>query len=234
METAGEGNHRKFLVNKEIGNGNWNLPVQCRLLLICAVSNVIGDKCPCHSLLLSALSGHTNFRKLSKGSFSTSLPQSCFSYNILHVLNPNPLPNLEVSSCPERSYCTHSGLLAGQPCAFPLSGIPKRLSLEWANSKCSINNCCVVNTSQVCLPRLHDYLSVTLKGSRRRWVGPSCCQHGALSKGLSQWVCGGEGGGGGVGLQAREEPAGICLKSLDSLRWRWLEVGVGGTYAPGQ
>ena len=24
-----EGNHRKSLVNKEIGNGNWTLPVQC-------------------------------------------------------------------------------------------------------------------------------------------------------------------------------------------------------------
>lgn len=34
METVGEGNHRKSLVNKEIGNGNWTLPVQCRLLLI--------------------------------------------------------------------------------------------------------------------------------------------------------------------------------------------------------
>ena len=37
METARERNYRKFLVDKEIGNGNWDLPVMCQLLLICTM-----------------------------------------------------------------------------------------------------------------------------------------------------------------------------------------------------
>ena len=102
---------------------------------------------------------------------------------------------------------------------FPISGIPSRLSLEWANSKCSINTCCVMNTFQFCLPWLHVILRIMLKGNRRSQFGLSCCQHGALSKARlleygGTWGVEGEGRNGCGVLQAGEDPARICLKSL--------------------
>ena len=80
-----------------------------------------------------------------------------------------------------------------------------------------------MNTSRFCLPWLHDILRLTLKGDRRRQLGPSCCQDGALRKGLSQCVCARACVRACVCvcvvvvvgfLQAGEEPARICLKSL--------------------
>lgn len=78
---------------------------------------------------------------------------------------------------------------------FFISGIPAMLSPEWANSMCSINTCCVMNTSQTLLnfafPGCVRILRLTLKGGRGRQVGPSFGM-GLCSKACSpRWVRGG-------------------------------------------
>lgn len=160
----------------------------------------------------------SDYTSIQKASFSASLPQSCFSYNILNFLNPIPA-TLEILLMPGESLLHTWCVPGGLKLCFPFSGITTRLSLEWANSKCSINACCVMNTSQFCRFWLCDDSETHIKRQQEKAVGSQFLPRGGSGqRPVPVWVWVGAEGR----LEAGGEPARICLTSL---RFPWVGGG---------
>lgn len=155
MEAAGKGRHRKTVVNKEIGSGNWKLPGRCWSLFITLWRSVT-ERVSCLHFLSDLSYRLSKYPKgFQRPLFLTPCSNLIFTGH-LKFLKPGPV---YVGSHLHNPRVSTAYLVVPRGWVRPVlstSETPLRQSLEHANTKCSLNACCVKNVSLSPLPRTCD------------------------------------------------------------------------------